>query len=97
MIERVDKTPVWTTAVGFVTEMLRQARNGAGARADEIAAKILRLETYYSQLLPNPKRPPPPIRALPPLVIEDLYEIFRPDSPRLSHQRDNRGGSCKSR
>lgn len=81
-IYRSDNTPTWTTAVEFVKEMLQQAQKGAGPRTNEIAAKILRLETYYGQLVPNPPRPPPPIRALPPLVIEDLYEIFRPDSPR---------------
>ncbi len=81
-INRSDNTPTWTTAVEFIKEMLQQAQKGAGPRTNEIAAKILRLETYYGQLVPNSPRPPPPIRALPPLVIEDLYEIFRPDSPR---------------
>jgi len=81
-IKGSDNTPTWATAVEFIKEMLQQAQKGAGPRTNEIAAKILRLETYYGQLVPNSPRPPPPVRALPPLVIEDLYEIFRPDSPR---------------
>lgn len=81
-IKESDNTPTWTTAVEFIKEMLQQAQIGAGPCANEIAAKIVRLESYYGQLAPNSPRPPPPIRALPPLVIEDLYEIFRPDSPR---------------
>lgn len=87
-IRGVDNAPVWMAAVAFITEMLRQAKNGAGARADEIEAKILRLEAFYNQLVPNPDKPPPPIRALPPLVIEDLYEIFKPDSPRNPFKTD---------
>ncbi|MQX96120.1 hypothetical protein GHK03_07920 [Sinorhizobium medicae] len=63
-----------------MTDMLRYAGNTSGARAAAVEAKVLRLETLYRQLVP--KTPPPPIRALPPLVIEDLYEIFKPDSPR---------------
>ncbi|RUW64682.1 tyrosine-type recombinase/integrase, partial [Mesorhizobium sp. M4B.F.Ca.ET.049.02.1.2] len=39
-------------------------------------------EPLDRQLKPNPETSAPPIRALPPLVIEDLYEAFRPDSPR---------------
>jgi len=81
-IKGTDNTPTWNTAVEFVKEMLQQAQRGAGTRTNEIAANILRLDTYYGQLVPNQPPPPPPIRALPPLVIEDLSEIFRPDSPR---------------
>ncbi|MER9425515.1 hypothetical protein NKI88_24135 [Mesorhizobium sp. M0317] len=87
-IAGVDKSSTWTSAVSFVTDMLRHAGNSSGARADEIEAKLLKLETLYRQLTPNPKKPPPPIRALPPLVIEDLYEIFRPDSPRNPFRTD---------
>lgn len=47
----------------FVTEMLRYAVNTSGARAAEIEAKVLRLETLYRQLVPNPETPPLPIRA----------------------------------
>ncbi|WP_244840120.1 tyrosine-type recombinase/integrase [Mesorhizobium sp. 131-2-5] len=81
-IAGVDKSPTWISAVSFVTDMLRHAGNSSGARADDMGAKLLRLETLYRQLTPNPEKPAPPVRALPPLVIEDLYEIFRPDSPR---------------
>lgn len=81
-VANVDKTSTWKSAVSFVTDMLRFAGNTSGARALQIEAKLLRLDTLYRQLAPNPETPAPPIRALPPTVIEDLYEIFRPDSPR---------------
>ncbi|UZD68567.1 hypothetical protein [Brucella sp. JSBI001] len=79
VVENADKSSTWKFALDFATEMLRQAGSTAGARANEIQAKVHRLETFYRNLVPNPQKPPPPIRALPPLVIEDLYEIFRPD------------------
>lgn len=81
-VEQVDKSSTWTTAVSFVIDMLRYAGNVPGARASEMEARLLRLDTLYRQLAPNPKTSATPIRALPPLVVEDLYELFRPDSPR---------------
>ncbi len=81
-VANVDKTSTWTSAVSFVTDMLRLAGNASGDRASEMEARLLRFDTLYRQLVPNPKKSAPPVRALPPLVIEDLYEIFRPDSPR---------------
>ncbi|MEY9722180.1 hypothetical protein ABIA22_004734 [Sinorhizobium fredii] len=80
-VTNVDKTSTWTSAVSFVSDMLCFSGT-SGARAAEIEAKVLRLETLYRQLVPNPETPPLPIRALPPLVIEDLYEVFKTDSPR---------------
>lgn len=88
VVDKVDKSLTWTFALSFVIDMLRYAGNAPGARAAEIDAKLLRLETLYRQLTPNPPTPPPPIRALPRLVIEDLYEIFRPDSPRNPFKTD---------
>ncbi|MFA1623683.1 site-specific recombinase [Rhizobium mongolense] len=77
-----DKTSTWTSAISFVTDMLRYAGNASGMRASEMEAKLLRLDTLYRQLVPNPERPAPAVRALPPSVVEDLYEIFNPGSPR---------------
>ena len=81
-VDRVDKSSTWTSVVTFVTEMLRRAGNESGLLASEMEAKLLRLDTLYRQLVPNPETPAPPIRALPPMVVEDLYEVFRPDSSR---------------
>jgi integrase len=81
-IANVDKTSNWTSAISFITDMLRYAGNASGLRASEMEAKLLRLDTLYRQLVPNPRKQAPPVRALPPLVVEDLYEIFNPESPR---------------
>ncbi|MQW64032.1 tyrosine-type recombinase/integrase [Sinorhizobium meliloti] len=80
-VTNVDKTSTWTSAVSFVSDMLRFSGN-SGARASKMEARLLRIDTLYRQLAPNPGTPAPPVRALPPSVVEDLYEIFRPGSPR---------------
>ena len=82
VVDQVDKSSTWSSAVCFVIDMLRYAGTASGIRASEMEAKLLRLDTLYRQLVPNPETAAPPIRALPPIVIEDLYEVFRPDSPR---------------
>ncbi|MDX1122482.1 hypothetical protein GOL29_31820 [Sinorhizobium medicae] len=79
-VTNVDKTSTWTSAVSFMSDMLRFSGN-SGARACKMEARLLRIDTLYRQLAPNPATPAPPVRALPPSVVEDLYEIFRPDSP----------------
>ncbi|PND20499.1 site-specific recombinase [Ensifer sp. MMN_5] len=79
----VDKSSTWTSAVSFVIDMLRYSGNSSGARAAEMEAKLLRLDVLYRQLVPNPESTDGPvIRALPATVVQDLYEIFRPDSER---------------
>lgn len=82
VVDQVDKSSTWSSAVCFVTDMLRFAGTASGVRASEMEAKLLRLDTLYRQLVPNPEATAPPIRALPPSVVEDLYEVFRPDSIR---------------
>ncbi|WP_157628312.1 tyrosine-type recombinase/integrase [Ensifer sp. BR816] len=78
----VDKTSTWKSAVSFVTDMLRIAGDASGARASEMEAKLLRLDTLYRQLAPNPQTSVSQVRALPPIVVEDLYDIFNPESSR---------------
>ncbi|WP_424631416.1 site-specific recombinase [Bradyrhizobium sp. SYSU BS000235] len=77
-----DRTATWTTALAFVMDILRFGSSTAGPRAGALQARLLRLEQMYGQLCPSPPRAPPPIRALPPNVVEDLYAIFNPASDR---------------
>lgn len=81
-VANIDKTSTWKSAISFVTDMLRYAGNASGVRASEMETKLLRLDTLYRQLAPNPEKPAPLVRALPPTVVEDLYEIFNPKSSR---------------
>ncbi|WP_438591077.1 hypothetical protein, partial [Klebsiella aerogenes] len=46
------------------------------------AERLARLELFYNQLAPPPAKAPAPIRALPALVVEDLYAQFDPQSTR---------------
>ncbi|MDH0614131.1 MULTISPECIES: tyrosine-type recombinase/integrase [unclassified Agrobacterium] len=81
-VDNADKTSTWMSAISFVKDMLRYAGSASDARASKMEEKLLRLDTLYRQLVPNRENPAPPVRALSPLVVEDLYEIFNPDSPR---------------
>lgn len=82
VVDGVDRAATWTSAVMFVSDILRHAGTPSGAQAADLQARLLRIEALSGQLVPNSAKPQPPIRALPPLVVEDLYEIFSPDSPR---------------
>jgi len=87
-IDGIDRSSMWATALSFVTDILHHGGTSAGAQAHRIEARLLRLDTMYSQLAPNPVRAAPPIRALPPVVIEDLYAIFDPSSHRNPFKTD---------
>lgn len=78
-VAEIDRSFIWKSAVTFVIDILRSAGSSPGAKADKIEAKILRLESLYRQILPNPQANPPPIRALPASVVEDLYAVFSPE------------------
>lgn len=45
-----------------------------------LEVRLLILERLFAQLAPCKPRPPAPIRALPSIVIDDLYRIFNPTS-----------------
>jgi integrase len=78
----VDRETAWQTALSFIIDIMQHIGASAGAAALEIAARCRRLEQLYSQLSPPNQKAPPPIRALPAFVVEELYELFNPTSPR---------------
>ncbi|WP_454616646.1 hypothetical protein [Bradyrhizobium cenepequi] len=81
-IDGVDRSSTWVSALSFVTDILRHGSSAAGSRAGAIETRLLRLDRLYGQLSPTPATVPPPIRALPPAVIDELYAIFDPSSDR---------------
>jgi integrase len=81
-VDAVDRDEVWHAALTFVEDILTRLRPLSGEAAVQLSANLLRLQRLYRQIAPTPPRPPAPIRALPAGVIEELYEIFRPDSLR---------------
>lgn len=50
-----DRTSTWTSAVSFVTDMLRHAGIGSSVHATDIETRLLRLDALHRQLAPNPK------------------------------------------
>lgn len=81
-VDGADRSSTWDSVLAFVMDILRHGSSSAGTRAGLIETRLLRLGRMYSQLSPTPVRTPPPVRALPPAVIDDLYAIFDPASDR---------------
>ncbi|AZN51795.1 site-specific integrase [Pseudomonas aeruginosa] len=78
-----DHSGDWRTAIAFVRNCVeRLARGSTTTPLDEVHSRLLRLERLYSSLSLRRKRRPEIARALPAAVIEDIYELIQPDSPR---------------
>lgn len=79
-----DISQRWATAFGFLKSTLdRLVQTSSEAHhIEELHAFLLRLERLYSSLRPLKKKRPLSLRALPAVVIEELYEIIEPSSPR---------------
>jgi len=82
LISRADRSGAWRTALRFVGDILRLRRSSSVAEMSELEAGLRRLERMYGQLSPTPPSTRAPLRALPALVIEDLWEQLDPTSPR---------------
>ena len=81
-MEGIDREKTWQTALRFVSDVVNHIGRADGAAFADVQARLLRLNVLYGQLAPKANRPPAPIRALPAVVVEDLYVIFSPDSGR---------------
>ncbi len=79
-----DGSGKWHTILSFIRWVVENnARAGGMENFDRIVGRLGELERLYSQLRPprrhwRPKR----VRSLPAAVIEDLYELTDPSSPR---------------
>lgn len=72
--DQTTNASVWGHALGFVLDVLRYS-----SKSDlRLQENLKRLEQLYNELDPAPPRPPAQIRALPAVVIDDLYRIFNP-------------------
>lgn len=81
-IEGIDREQTWQTSLRFVSDIMNQIGRADGSGFADVQGRLLRLNVLYGQLAPKADRPPAPIRALPALVVEDLYEVFSPGSAR---------------
>jgi len=79
-----DVSPRWAAAFGFLKSTLsRLAQTSTKARRiEETHAHLLRLERLYSSLKPLRKKRPIALRALPAVVVADIYDIIDPNSSR---------------
>lgn len=79
-----DNSGDWRSAISFVKSCTdRLARSGKFKMPlDDVHARLLRLERLHATLNLPRRRRPDTVRALPAAVVEDLYELISPDSPR---------------
>ena len=70
----IVNSTVWASAIRFIVDILRYLARGIDA--DNMKGRLENLEKY-SQLDPSPAEPGP-IRALPGIVVDDLYRIMEP-------------------
>lgn len=76
----IDREASWASARMFLDDVLRHLHPHAERSFAELQARMNRLSRLYSQVSPRLPRPPPPIRALPAVVVDDLYRLFDPNS-----------------
>jgi integrase len=70
----------WQSALRFINDMMAHLSRASGSPMSDVNANLFRLKRLYSQLSPTPPKPAPPIRALPAVVVEELYMLFNPES-----------------
>ncbi|GAA0569665.1 hypothetical protein [Caenispirillum bisanense] len=81
-IKGIDRAQTWDSALKFVHDIVNHIGRADGAAFADVQVRLLRLNALYGQLAPSADRPPAPVRALPAVVVEDLYQIFHPESER---------------
>jgi len=78
-----DPSGIWRAVVAFVRAVVNRIATSLGRRQfDELHARLLRLDNLYAQLRPGRRKRAVKIRALPAGVVEDLYGLIVPTSPR---------------
>jgi len=79
-----NQSKTWRTVIGFVKACTdRIARSGKfKTPIDEIHSRLLRLERLHSALNLRRVRRPETVRALPAVVLEEIYELIDPASSR---------------
>ncbi|MER8401411.1 hypothetical protein [Mesorhizobium sp. M1348] len=82
LISGADRSGAWRTAVRFVGDTMRLRGSSSAAEVSNIEAGLRRRERLYGQLSHTPPWTRAPLRALPALVIEDLWDQFDPNSQR---------------
>jgi integrase len=79
---RVDLSDPWKSALKFTRSVLEHLGRSEAAQLSQVEARLTRLKALYSQVSANKKKEALPIRALPSIVVNELMEIFDPESER---------------
>ena len=78
----VNNNQAWDSAKSFVGDTIRHLSAASADDYSDAHSRLLRLDRLYSQISPARPKPPAAIRALPPVVVEDIYQIVSPTSAR---------------
>ncbi|MHB0804860.1 tyrosine-type recombinase/integrase [Stutzerimonas nitrititolerans] len=78
----INNNQAWGSAKSFVADIVSHLSASSANDYSKIHSRLMRLDRLYSQVSPGRPKPPAAIRALPATVVEDIYEIFSPTSPR---------------
>ena len=81
-IRGVNNGQAWQSVRTFVADTISHASASSAKDHSKLHSRLIRLDRLYSQVMPTKSKPIAAIRALPPIVVEDLYEIFSPTSLR---------------
>ena len=75
----------WRLSKQFVFSILE---NVVRSDTAELGRELRRIKRLYAQLRPPGRRPNVRLRAIPAVALEELYEVFRPDSVRNPFRTD---------
>lgn len=75
----------WRLSKNFVFSILE---NVVGSDTAELGRELRRIKRLYAQLRPPGRQPNVRLRAIPAVALEELYEVFRPDSVRNPFRTD---------
>ena len=81
-LNEISQQHVWQSAVCFICDVISLMGHTESDQFHVIEARLNRLRRLYEQLTLRPPRAPPVIRALPAVVVDDLYAVFSPHSDR---------------
>lgn len=75
----------WKLSCSFVFSILK---NIVGSDSQDMAQRLRFMRQRFSQLSVRPRIPSSRVRAIPALALEDLYDVFHPESDRNPFRMD---------
>lgn len=78
----INNNQAWASATTFVSDIVSHLSTTSDIDYGKVHSRLLRLDRLYSQVSPARAKPSSAIRSLPAIVVDDLYELFSPDSAR---------------